>query len=374
MKKMVPNEDGTVLPTSFQPGDYLILQGSWHLQNIYDIDEIGVVGFVQDNASKEVHQAGNSTTNPLTPLYNNEVSLAGISDISETNCLGSINPKITIRNQGADPLTSVDIYYRVNDETTYTFPWSGNLDFLESAEITLPQTGFDILDENSFYAYTVNPNGLPDEHMTNDTLIQVFDRAAITPLTVKLMIRTDGNPQQTTWEILNSTGEVQYAGGPYSNANTVYNETFQMEDLECYIFKIYDGGGDGLVLPGFYALYYGNGIYIKNGTSFGSIDSAYFEVNTQVGVIEKDIEANIAIYPNPATSSINLYFFMPDNEKVSVTVYDLTGRKVRSEEPGFLAAGPQVIRIGSDDLKPGFYMVQTIMGDKIDTQKITVSK
>jgi hypothetical protein len=372
MKKMIPNEDGTTLPTVWQTGDYLILQGSWHLQNIYNIDEVGVVGFIQDNSSKEIHQAGNSSTDPITPLYNNEAALSKVSDISETNCLGAFAPKITIRNQGADPLTHVDIFYRVNDETTYTYPWSGNLDFLESAEVTLPQTAFDILDENNFYAYTVNPNGLPDEYMKNDTLVQPFTRAAITPLTVKLMIRTDTNPQETTWDIVNSTGEVVESGGPYSNANSVYNETFQLADVECYKFSIYDSGGDGLVLPGFYALYYGNGIYIKNGTNFGTVDSAYFEVNTQVGIAEQQTRTDISIYPNPAASFINLYFFNPGNEKVKVSVYDLVGHEIKTSDPGYISAGPQMLRIETDGMKPGLYLVHTMIGSLSNTQKLTI--
>lgn len=372
MKKMVPDQNGTPLPSSFQPGDYLILQGSWHLQNIYDMDELGVVGFIQNNSSKDVHQAGNSSTDPLTPLYNNEVNLTGISNISETNCLGAIEPKITIRNNGANPLTNVDIYYRLNDETTYTYPWSGNLGFLESAEVILPQAGFEILDENNFYAYSVNPNGSPDEYTKNDTLIQMFERAMITPLTVKLMMRTDANPQQNTWEILNSVGEVVYSGGPYANPTTIYQETFQLEDVECYIFKIYDSGGDGLTIPGFYALYYGSNNYIKSGAAFGSVDSAYFEVNTQVGITEKEGETNVNIYPNPATSFINLYFFIGNNEKVSIAVYDLVGHQIKTEDPGLLSAGPQEIRIATDDIKPGLYLVQTTIGGKIFTGKLTV--
>ncbi|MFA4862567.1 MAG: T9SS type A sorting domain-containing protein, partial [Bacteroidales bacterium] len=206
----------------------------------------------------------------------------------------------------------------------------------------------------------------------NDTLIQMFERAMITPLTVKLMMRTDANPQQNTWEILNSVGEVVYSGGPYANPTTIYQETFQLEDVECYIFKIYDSGGDGLVIPGFYALYYGSNNYIKTGTTFGSIDSAYFEVNTQVGITEKEGETNVNIYPNPATSYINLYFFIFNNEKVSIAVYDLVGRQVKTEKRGLLSAGPQAIRIAIEDIKPGLYLVQTTIGGKIHTQKLTI--
>lgn len=371
MKKMVPDQEGTALP-SFQPGDYMIIQGVWKLANIYNINEVGVVGFIQNNSTKEVHQAGNSSDEPLVPLYENEMSVAGVMNVSETNCLGAIEPKIILRNQGSDPLTQVDIFYHVNDETVYTYEWTGNLEFMETEEVALPELGFEILDENNFYAISVDPNGIPDEYPRNDTLIQPFARAEITPLTVKLMIRTDANPQQITWEVLNSNGDVQFSGGPYANANTTYNETFVLGDLECYLFKIYDSAGDGLVLPGFYALYYGSGIYIKNGTEFGSVDSAFFEVNTQVGIKDNVPEPNIGIYPNPATTSVNIYFLLTDNENVRVSIYDLTGRIVKTAEMGELPAGPQEVNIPSDGMKPGIYLVQTQIGQKIQTQKLTI--
>jgi hypothetical protein len=371
MKKMIPDHNGTALP-SFQAGDYMILQGSWLLQNIYNINELGVVGFIQNNSSKDVHQAGNSTADPLAPLYDNEISLAGISNMSETNCLGTIEPMIILRNQGTNPINSVDIYYRVNDETTLTYNWTGSLNFMETAEVMLPPISFDVLNENNFFAYTVDPNGSPDEYPKNDTLVQVFDQAEITPTTVKLMVRTDNNPQQITWEILNSTGEVQYEGGPYSNANTVYQETFLLEDIECYLFKIYDSGGDGLTLPGFYALYYGSGTYIKNGTTFGSVDSAYFEVNTQVGIDEKKTGHIIQLYPNPVTTSINIHFILMNNEEVSIALHDLAGRVIKSQEHGLVTAGPQTFRIGTEDIRPGLYLVKTSINGKISTQKITI--
>lgn len=372
MKKMIPDQYGTPLPSSFQPGDYLILQGSWNLQNIYDMDEIGVVGFIQENTSKNVQQAGNSSTDPLTPLYDNEVNMLKISNITPTNCLGFINPKITLRNNGANPLTEVDIHYRLNDETVYTYQWTGNLGFLESTEVTLPQTNFDLLDTNYFYAYSVDPNGTQDEYTRNDTLLKVIPRAVITPLTVKLMLRTDTNPQENTWEILNSSGEVVESGGPYPNPMTIYQETFELADLECYIFKIYDTGGDGLLIPGFYALYYGSNNNILSGTAFGSVDSGYFEVNTQVGISEKEGEINESIYPNPAKSFFNINFFITDHEKTSITIYDLVGHAVKTETPELLSAGPQQIMIATDDIKPGLYLVQTTIGGKTQTQKLTI--
>jgi hypothetical protein len=372
MKKMIPDQYGTPLPASFQPGEYLIIQGSWNLQNIYDMDEIGVVGFIQENSSKNVQQAGNSSTDPLTPLYDNEVDLLKISNITSTNCLGIVNPKITLRNNGADPITNLNINYRLNEETTYTFPWTGNLGFLESTEITLPQTNFEVLDTNYFYAFSVDPNGSPDEYTKNDTLIQVIPHSEITPLTIKFMMRTDVNPQENMWEIINSVGEVVKTGGPYPNPNTIYQESFELADVECYIFKIHDTGGDGLLIPGFYALYYGSNNYIVTGTTFGSLDSAYFEVNTQVGISEKADNTTMNIYPNPAKTFITINFFSTDNEKLSIALYDLSGRKIKSEEAGMLSAGMQDIRMSTADIEPGLYIVQIKLGAKTQTQKLTI--
>ncbi|MDX9906761.1 MAG: T9SS type A sorting domain-containing protein [Bacteroidales bacterium] len=374
MKKMIPDQFGTTLPTSFQPGEYLILQGSWELANVYKIEELGVVGFVQNNVNKDVLQAANSTAEPFTPLYDHEASITKVSNVSETNCLGTVRPELTIRNNGAEPLTQVDVYYRINDETTYLYEWTGNLGFLGSDVITLPEISFDINDENSLYAYTVDPNGVPDEYIGNDTIIQPFGRAEITPLTVKLMIRTDENPDETTWEIRNSVGELQFSGGPYSQPNTVIQETFQMEDMECYIFRIFDVGGDGLNIPGFYALYHGTNSYISNGTDFGAIDTAYFEVNTQVGIDEMQSNPPIVIFPNPARDKFTTTLWLDGQKEVRIFIYDVAGQLVTSVYAGQLMAGYQTVEINTKDLAPGLYFVRTNIGPTHQTQKITIIK
>lgn len=372
MKKMIPDANGTVIPDSWQPGDYIILQGSWELANIYNMDELGVVGFIQNNTSKDVHQAANSSPDPMTPLYDNEASITSIDNISETNCLGVMEPRITLRNNGANAITSLDIHYRVNEEEILTYNWSGNLEFLESETVSLPPVSFQLEDVNELYINTVDPNGIPDEYTANDTMVEYVDRAEITPVTVKLMIRTDDNPDEITWKILNSSNTVVYSGGPYANPTTIYNETFQLEDIECYKFMIYDEGGDGLLIPGFYALYYGSNNYIKSGTEFGAVDSAYFEVNTQVGLTDLPAPAKMAIHPNPAKSAFNVEFFIGDPMKVSIAVYDLSGSKVLSMPAEQLNAGPHSLRIDASLLKPGMYLVQILTGNAVQTKKITI--
>jgi len=66
MKKMLPGKDGTMLPASMEAGDYIIVQESWKLANVYDINQLAAVAFIQNKTTKEIHQAVNSTTKPVT--------------------------------------------------------------------------------------------------------------------------------------------------------------------------------------------------------------------------------------------------------------------------------------------------------------------
>ncbi len=257
MKKMLPNEQGTSLTGSWQEGEYLILKESWKLQNIYDMDQLGVVGFIQRNTSKSVKQAGNSDTEQFAPYYDTDVSLTKIFNFTETNCMGHITPIVTLSNFGVNNLTSAEIHYLVNGENLQTYNWSGDIGFLESTEVELPQIDFTVIDENEIVAYIVNPNGTTDEFPQNDTIIKVIAAAEVTPDEVKLMLKLDDNPEEITWEVVNSIGEVIFSGGPYTDPVAIIQENMVFEEQDCHIFNIYDTGGDGLQIPGFFALFYG---------------------------------------------------------------------------------------------------------------------
>ena len=134
MKKLLPNQSGVTLP-AFEPGDYVILQHEWEHQNVYELDELAAVGFIQNNGNKEVLQSANSSIDMFVPLYSNDVELMKVSNISLTNCDGKIQPVVEIRNNGSTNLTTLDIVYTVNSGEPVTYEWTGNLGFLESETV-----------------------------------------------------------------------------------------------------------------------------------------------------------------------------------------------------------------------------------------------
>jgi len=374
MKKMVPDEGGTVLP-ALNAGEYIILQNYWVLANIYDMDELGVVGFVQNNATKAVLQAANSSSDPLTPLYNVDCDVTlGVSNMSETNCSGEIEPVVTVRNNGSSEITSMEISYDVNGEESFSYTWNGNLSFLNSTDIALPGISFGLEETNYLNITVTTVNGQDDDYATNNVLVHAFDRAAITPTTVKLMLRTDDHPEETTWEIFNSQGEVVVSGGPYANSGTIYQETMEVADLDCYTFKIYDAGGDGLTIPGFYALYYGSNSYITTGTEFGSVDSAKFEANTTIGIEELNPNTSISLYPNPARENVTVQLQVEGPANVTIQVYNLTGGKVIERSYGMVSPGRQFLELGTGELTPGMYLLKLDTGKETIARRLTIIK
>ena len=74
----------------------------------------------------------------------------------------------------------------------------------------------------------------------------LLEGTPVTAGTIDVSILTDGYGSETTWEIVDESGNVYGSGGPYSN-NTQYNETAYVAIFpSCFEFKLYDSYGDGM--------------------------------------------------------------------------------------------------------------------------------
>ena len=230
MKKILPRQNGYTLP-AMSAGEYIIIESSWVHQNVYDINELALVCFVQDGTTKEVHQAANSGT--IAPLYNLDVDLKDVSNYSQYSCNGMIQPVVEIRNNGSTELTSLEIAYSMNGGEPIVKQWSGNLGLLEKETISLEESSFSIDDMNYLEISLNNPNGSTDEYMINNSSIIEIERAihATSPMT--LLLKTDDNPGETTWEVVNSAGDIVQSGGPYTNPNQVHFESITISFKTC---------------------------------------------------------------------------------------------------------------------------------------------
>merc|ERR1711862_201875 len=94
-----------------------------------------------------------------------------------------------------------------------------------------------------------------------------------------LELTTDNYPAETSWDIKNSSGDEQYEGSGYSEANTLHTINMCLASDE-YTFKINDAYGDGICCS------YGNGGYkitvdgteVVSGGTFGNSETKTFTV------------------------------------------------------------------------------------------------
>jgi len=367
MKKMLPTGNGTSMPSSMVAGDYVIYQYAWKLENIYDIDELSTVAFVQDNTSKDVHQAGNGSTEPLIPAYNLDAEVLMVTNATSTNCSGSTTPFVTIRNNGGTDLTSITITYSINGGEEQSYEWSGNLSFLETDLIELSEVTFDVDDINVLTITGIDPNGTDDDYTTNNTLEYEITNASILTGTSIVFLTLDDNPEETTWEIKNSSGEVVQSGGPYETSGQKI-EPITVSETDCYEFIIYDAGGNGTE---YYAVVYGNSQIAFEGSDFGDLERNEFAYGT-VSIDQITAFADMNVYPNPASEKLNLSFYMTEQNNVEVRMTDLVGKTLISDNHGILNAGPQQFSLNTSKLRAGIYLLEINVGSEVYSQKISI--
>ena len=290
---MVPNQNGT--PLNFSGGSTQTVVLNFTTAGFWDIDNCEIIAFVQNNTNKEILQGTKKFM--AIPLYNIDAQAKAVKYPTGLYCGSSLEPVVLIKNMGGDNLTSLDIEYSINGGTSQTFAWTGDLGFNLGEEVTLPEMTFSAQEINTIDISVSNPNGQTDPNPDNDNLTHNFNAAPqVTSSTVLFELKTDNYPEETTWKVTNSAGTILYSGGPYSGQpNTVFNETWTIDDLDCYTFSIYDVYGDGICCTygvGYYKLMDENNTILLNGGEFGSEEFKPFERSAE-NVLTADFEADL---------------------------------------------------------------------------------
>ena len=377
MKKMLPSKDGTSLPVSFVPGDYSVMKYAWKLASVYDVTQLSAVSFVQNKTTKEIYQTANSTTTDITMPFNNDAEVMNVSNYSTVSCTGKISPVVEIRNNGNNPITSMEIKYKVNDEPVSTFTWSGNLAKLGTTSVALPEYVFTPIAQNTLKIFSNNPNNLADEYPKNDTATVLISGPTITHNLAYLTIRTDNAPGETTWDVRDETNTVIKSGGPYTLPIHMYKDTIDLPTVGCYTFTIYDAGGNGICCSN------GTGVYtlstsspsttIKSGNIFGSSEFTEFSMDWATGI--KDIAENsFNVYPNPFTGTASVAFTTAKPGPVTISLYNLFGELVKTIDMGILPSGNHELTLDASTLAAGIYFLKLQANSAISTKKIALEK
>ena len=216
-----------------------------------DPTNLDVVAYIAEGPGKII-SGFQANVMPIFPnAYDANITNSTAEDVI---CESETDITITFRNYGNQPLTSLDLTYDINGSTYPAINWTGNLASGDEETLTLNSVTFTPQANNTVTWLASNPNGQVDQNTTNNSSTSTFRHwnlsgdviTGITAGTIDVSILTDGYGSETTWEIVDESGNVYGSGGPYSN-NTQYNETAYVAIFpSCFELKLYDSYGDGM--------------------------------------------------------------------------------------------------------------------------------
>lgn len=148
------------------------------------------------------------------------------------------SPVIRIRNNGATPLTSLDITYGVHGGGTGYYAWKGNLQFMEEREVTLPPFDWGSwTGDNTFEVQLSKPNGQQDGYAANNSGTSKFDIPPTYYSNFEVNLKTNKYAsEQYEWTLSNSDGTVVRHRDNLAD-NTAYTDTFNLAN-GCYEFRL----------------------------------------------------------------------------------------------------------------------------------------
>jgi len=242
----VPNTHTWQMPTNLASG-----QSTTGFFPDLDPTNLDVVAYIAEGPG-EIITGFQANVIPIFPnAYDANVTNSTAEDVI---CESETDISITFRNYGNQSLTSLDLTYDINGGTPAVYNWTGNLISGAQETVTINSVTFTPQANNTVTWVASNPNGQVDQNTTNNSSTSTFKHfnlsgdviTGITAGTIDVSILTDGYGSETTWEIVDESGNVYGSGGPYSN-NTQYNETAYVAIFpSCFELKLYDSYGDGM--------------------------------------------------------------------------------------------------------------------------------
>ncbi len=198
MRKMYPNETGTVLTGGLSVGSPQTITFSEAIPSyIYNYGEIAVVAWVQNVAStsKQVYNAAYSAPLALPPGAVD----AGLSNLPQNIsnlCAEDFSPEVTLLNEGNEPITSAVISYSLNGGAPVDFNYTGNLAPNASETITFPSASLLAGQTNSltFEITDVNNGAFDFNSMNNSTPTIEIPLLPVNPVPAPVMETFESTP------------------------------------------------------------------------------------------------------------------------------------------------------------------------------------
>jgi hypothetical protein len=294
------------------------------------------------------------------------------------------NPRVILKNTGANPLTSCRITCWVTFGNYIYLDWTGNLGFLEEeiVEIPVEDNNFwlDWDTTKTFYAFVHNVNGVAgdDEYNQNSLKKVHFDAPERIDGPFFVWLSTNNKASENKYRLQDHAGNIIFERTQLTNS-TQYKDTFNLEP-GCYSIIIEDTDSDGLSFwyssqvegetAGTMRLRQVGGTYIEFFPGdFGNYHRYDFSVGFTVDLPENELNHEIAIFPNPSNGMTTFEVSGDVNNDATVEIIDLTGRMIYSERMNATGNFAEAF-IDVSNFKSGSYLVKINTNQRVYTKTL----
>ena len=305
---------------------------------------------------------------------------------------GTADMEISIMNSGVNNLTAATINVLDGSTVLSSVNWTGNLPTYATETVNLGPVS---LAATATLTFEVVAAG--DGNAANNTVDQDITVATQTPNdTFFVQIQTDQYAYETYWAIVDDMGNVAAEGGNTAvgltgggaqtataagpgayAANSLANETVVVPADGCYEFVMVDDWGDGLCCNygnGYYNLFDSDYTLLVTGSAFSDKAAAPYEAITAVNTREAIALNGVKVFPNPATTLLNIQFNLTSTEDMNISISNGLGQIVKQVNTGNLDAGQHNFSVNTSDLASGMYFINFTDGQNVMTQRFVVAK
>lgn len=310
------------------------------------------------------------------PVLKNDISIEEIISPSAEDIYSRQNPicmspVISIRNNGLENISKVNVNYGLESDVNLNYEWNGNLEYGKSEKIILPGIISARTGRQNFFVNLICDD---DEYLEDNYKISSVDFPAIFDPKFVVLIKTNNDTGSNYFQILNSAGQIinNWNTGKL-NTNTLYSDTFDLKP-GCYELAITDTANDGLDFwfnpeggYGYVRVVDMNGKLIRSFNSdFGSEIRQQFIVTGEKG-FHDSTSAILNIFPirNPGKFFSDIFLNDKQNITLQITTED---KKKIVYETKLKKFKDGMIDIDISKEPDGFYYVNLI------TQKETITK
>ncbi len=216
--------------------------------------------------------------------------------------------QVSLFSQGHEPLTSAQLELKENGAVVETLQWTGFVQSMNYEDVLFPNHS---VVPGASYEVVVSASGETDM-VGNQEAIMITPATAAPSVHLVLQIRTDDQPQQIGWELLEQDGTSGYhrVPGYYTDQYDITGHPLELQPDQCYTFHIYDTGGNGLDAGGYFRFKnaWGPADWFLVGEEYGAEAFVTFHTPAaeplSVGSITQDHV--LEFFPNPTTGTLYL--------------------------------------------------------------------